>query len=368
MSQTTKEILDNFFSEAQSNTVFLKVNSDSHPWKFGIQLFANIEGKSNATNDEAPVVEIANYKKFIEHIDRYLSIAQPFYIAEKDYFDLTEDSYKKKLIADLFASATNFDFYDILNFIDIRLTQLQNTLPADIFELGNLNGSTISARIKKNPSNLEGPYNMEIFASKKDEIFPLPSVTFAIANDNVYVYAIKYTDTKSVDPKTKEVLHTVIDGKPVLDTKFKEDMNSYFHTITLNSHAKGVERNVSPNSLVSLAMFLSFFKNAGVKEVIAPDFMPIRYSTNKEAIINKSSHESELLEERLEKHDNDQNNITNKFMYLFLRYNRNFPENEIEYDDMRQEMRMKLSPTKTFGENLIYQIDQMGQEQNNLSK
>ena len=368
MNQTTKEILENFFAEAQTGTVYLKVNSDDHSWKFGIELFANIEGKSNATNDEAPVVEIANYDQFVEHVENYLSIAQPFYIAEKDYFDLTDDSYKKKLISDLFASATNFDFNDILSYINLRKVQLHNTLPTDTFELGTLNGSTISARIKQNASNLEGPYNMEFFASKKNEIFPLPSVTFAIANDNLYVYAIKYTDAKSIDPVTKKTLHTVLDGRPILDTKFKQEMNNYFHTITLNSHSKGIERNVSPNSLVSFAMFLSFFKDAGVKEVVAPNFMPLRYSTNKQAIINKTPFNPELLEVRLEQHDNDQNNITNKFMYLFLRYNRNFPENEIEYDDMRQEMRMKLCKTQTFGENLIYQIDQIGHNQTEPTK
>ena len=369
MNRTTQEILTELFAEAELGTVYFKVNSDIHPWKFGMELFSNIEGKNNATHTNAPVVQIPNYQSFVEHVENYLSIAQPFYIAEKAYFDLTDDSYKKKLIANLFASATNFDFNDILNFVDLRAAQLQNTLPTEEpFELGTLNGATIFAKIKKNPSNLEGPYNMEFFASHKKEIFPLPSVTFAIANDNLYVYALKYTDTKGVDPETKETTHTVVNGKPVIDTKFKEEMNNFFHTITLNSHSKGVERNVSPNSLVSLAMFLSFFKDSGVKEVIAPDFMPVRYSTNQAAIKNKTVLNPELLEVRLEQHDNDQNNITNKFMYLFLRYNRNFPENEIEYDDIRQEMRMRLVPTKTHGENLIYQIDQMGQEQNNLSK
>lgn len=96
--------------------------------------------------------------------------------------------------------------------------------------------------------------------------------------------------------------------------------------------------------------------------------MPLRYSTNKQAIINKTPFNPELLEVRLEQHDNDQNNITNKFMYLFLRYNRNFPENEIEYDDMHQEMRMKLCKTQTFGENLIYQVDQIGHNQTEPTK
>lgn len=370
MTQTTQEILNDFFDEAQSGTVFLATTGKygSSPWKFNIELFANIEGNSNALHTEAPVVQIPNYQRFVEVVDRYLSIAEPFYIADKEYFDLTDSSYQKKLIADLFASATNFDFHDVFTYINHRTRLLKNPLPTQSFEIGTLNGTTIIATIKKNQSQLEGPYNMEFVAQHKNETYQLPSVTFAIDEDKLYIYAIKYFNKKSKDPITHKEINSVADGKLVLDTEFKEKMNSYFHTITQNSHSKGVERNVSPTSLVSFAMFLSLFKSSEIKEIIAPNFMPIRYATNKQKLITKSYTEPELLESLLKKHDNDQNNITNKFMYLFLRYNRNFPENEIEYDDLRQEMRMTLSPTQTFGENLIYQIDQMGHDQITLSK
>ena len=62
MTQTTQEILNNFFDEAQSGTVFLATTGrdGGSPWKFGIELFANIEGHSNAKHTEAPVVKIPN--------------------------------------------------------------------------------------------------------------------------------------------------------------------------------------------------------------------------------------------------------------------------------------------------------------------
>ena len=370
MTQTTQEILNNFFDEAQSGTVFLATTGrdGGSPWKFGIELFANIEGHSNAKHTEAPVVKIPNYQQFVEAIDHYLSIAEPFYIADKTHYDLTDASYQKKLIADLFASATNLDFHDIFTYINHRTRLLENPLPTQSFDIGTLNDTTITATIKKNQSQLEGPYNMEFVARHKNDTYQLPSVTFAIDENKLYIYAIKYFNKKSYDTIENKEINSVADGKLVLDTEFKEKMNSYFHTITQNSHSKGVERNVSPTSLVSLAMFLSLFKGSEIKEIIAPDFMPMRYAANKEKLITKSYAEPDLLEARLEKHDNDQNNITNKFMYLFLRYNRNFPENEIEYDDMRQEMRMKLCKTQTFGENLIYQIDQMGHNQTEPTK
>ena len=92
MTQTTQKILNNFFNEAQSGIVFLATTGkyDSTPWKFGIELFANIEGNSNALHSEAPVVQIPNYQHFIKLIDSYLSVAESFYVAEKDYFDLRD--------------------------------------------------------------------------------------------------------------------------------------------------------------------------------------------------------------------------------------------------------------------------------------
>lgn len=358
---STKEIFDNFLNEAETGLVVFPTTEGS-AWKFGVNFYSNIEGKSNAIDNSVPELQIPNYDKFVEELDEYLALAKPFYEGEKSYFDLTDESYTKKLMSDLFASATNYDFQNFLPYLQTRTKQLQNTLQQDQFELGNLNGATIFAKIKKNSSNLEGPYNMEFYAQKKKEIYPLPSVTFGISDNNVHLYAIKNTNIKITDPATKKSFSTVVDGNSALDTKFKEDMQKYFHSITLNSHAKGIERNVSPNSLVSLALFLSFFKKTGIKEIVAPDFMPIRYATNRSAICNKSYNDKESLDERLERHDNDQMNITNKFMHLFLRYNRSFPECEIGYDDLRQEMHMTLSQTKSNGENLIYKIDRIGSE------
>ena len=201
---------------------------------------------------------------------------------------------------------------------------------------------------------------MEFFAEKDKEIYPLPSVTFGLADNDVYVYAIKYFDSKRIDSKTQKTIHTIVDGKPILDTPFKQEMQEFFHSITLNSHAKGVERNISPNSLVSFSLFLSFLKDSPTTQIVAPNFMPIRYETNRSAIEQRAYKNNLSVDEQLEKHDNDQNNITNKFMYLFARYNRHFPECELDYDELREEMRMSLAKTKTNGENLIYQIDKIG--------
>jgi len=355
---TTKGILLEIFKETANGELFLDTNQDNS-WKFNIHFYSKINGISNAKNTDAPELQIQDLDQLATQIDQYLKLAEPFYVADQDYFDLTDLSFKKKLIADLFVSATNYDFQNFSDYLSTRTAQLSSNVDEDYFDLGSLNGAYINAKISKNHSNLEGPFNFELSADVIGATYPLPSITFGVAGDKVYIYAIKNFNEKIFDPKTQKYVDTLKNGKPVLYTKFHEDMDAYFHTITQKSHTKGVERNVSPNALVSLALFMSFLKTSNAKEIIAPDFMPVRYMANRTSIENKYFGQGELLEEKLEKHDNDQNNITNKFMYLFLRYNSHFPECEIYYDDLKQEMHMSIEPTKSKGENLIYQIDQV---------
>ena len=370
MKKSTQQLTAEFFDEALNGCVILETNHEDHPWRFGVHFFTKINGKSNATDTLAPEVQIPNFDTFIEELETYLSVASKFYADDQEYFDLTDNGFSKKLISDLFASATNFDINNIVPYIKTRTALLQNPIPTEAFEIGQINNSTIGAKIKKNRSNLEGPYNIEFFATNKNETYPLPSITFGIADNDVYVYAVKYFDSKQTDPVTKKTIHSIVDGKPVLDTKFKQETNDFFHGNTRNSHAKGVERNISPNALVSLSLFLSLFKDAGTNQIIAPNFMPIRYETNRSAIEQRALKNHLSIEDQIEKHNNDQNNITNKFMYLLSRYNHHFPECEMEYDEIKEEMRMKLAKTKSTGENLIYQIDQIenAPEPDNLSK
>ena len=229
MNKSTQEIVTEYFNEASHGCVTLQTNTSGQPWKFGVHFFTKIEGKTNACDNLAPEVQIPNFEVFLDALNKYLSLAKEFYFDDQDYFDLTDDGFTKKLISDLFASATNYDLNTIVPYIETRTKLIKNTLPPEQFELGNINGATISATIKKNRSNLEGPYNMEFFAEKDKEFYPLPSVTFGLADNDVYVYAIKYFDSKRIDSITQKTIHTIVDGKPILDTPFKQEMQEFFH-------------------------------------------------------------------------------------------------------------------------------------------
>ncbi len=355
---TTKNILLEIFNETANGELLLETEQGAFH-KFRIHFYTRIDGKTNATDTNIPELQVHNLDEFASAIDNYLEVAEPFFIADQYYFELTNEGYKKKLISDLFASATNYDFQDFYSYLDIKTKQLTSNIHEDYFEFGTLNGAYINAKISRNHSNLEGPFNFEFSADTIGATYSLPSITFGVADDKVYIYAIKNFNERIFNPQTGKYVNTLQNGRPILYTRFHENMETYFHTITLKSHTKGVERNVSPNALVSLALFMSFLKTSNVKEIIAPDFMPVRYYANRATIESKCHSQGKSPAEKLEKHDNDQNNITNKFMYLFLRYNSHFPECEICYDDLKQEMHMSISPTKSKGENLIYQIDQV---------
>ena len=76
----------------------------------------------------------------------------------------------------------------------------------------------------------------------------------------------------------------------------------------------------------------------------------------KEFILTQEGYDT--VEKELERLDLDQYNMTNKFMYLFLRYNHHFPNCTAEFDEDKGEMEMDLKDDFDFCEdNIIYDID-----------
>ena len=112
---------------------------------------------------------------------------------------------------------------------------------------------------------------------------------------------------------------------------------------------------VSPNALVSLAMFISYLKEKGIKQIIARDFQPARYFSVESRISNKL--EGDMAQSQKEVLDKDQFNITNKFMYLFLRYNYHFPACEVDYSIDEGKMIMNLSNEAGKGDNILVELD-----------
>ena len=114
--------------------------------------------------------------------------------------------------------------------------------------------------------------------------------------------------------------------------------------------------NVSPNALVSFTIFISYLKSLGIKDISASAFRPVRYHASKISGYLKYV-ESEKRKEFLQKHNHNQYNMTNKVLYMFLRYGHHFDNTNVYYDDIMQKINLELTDKNpTENDNIIYQL------------
>jgi len=340
MKEKTKESLEKILSQAEKGYIEIESNDDSlGKWKYYVKFFTSLSKKAKSS---APFIDIPDYNSFLDKLDTYLDVATRFYKDTKAYFDLNDDSFREKLILDLFVNVTNSDCHNIFKYIDTRTKLLQNEFEISSFSLGKYKGLDVLASISKNKSNLEGPYKFSISFKGSDygnQIFTLPKLTFGVDGKTLHLFSIQ----NDIQQQNSHLCKLMLD----LDKHFRE-IN---HSRGLN----GFVRNVSPNSLVAFTLFASYFKSQGIEEVIAPDFMPLRYP--------KTEGKPEEYESWVE---NNQTNITNKFMYLFLRYNFHFPNSIAEYDDLSSSMTISLKDGKKVDcDNIIYALNDVCKQKEN---
>ena len=96
--------------------------------------------------------------------------------------------------------------------------------------------------------------------------------------------------------------------------------------------------------------------------MVATEFMPVRYQSNKSAIYVRGKTKNlskEEVKEQVEKHDYIQHNITEKFMYALMRYCHHFDGADFEYDDIKHKMKVVLGKTTKKDDNVIYELEDL---------
>lgn len=333
----TKQIIEDVINQAKNGIVKIGDKQEGF-WTFYPRFYAKIEGKLDALNPKYPIIQIPNYKNFISYVEKYLLVARNFYHDDSEYFNLYGDNFDKKLFLDLIINASNYDFSNIYSYIFDRTKMLQENVKIGKYYLGNFYDLKITANISKNHSNLESPYRFDTIISNDNYSFQLPSIYFGFQNSKAYIMAIQNLNKSEQNPLSKK-------------------LDRFFRKVNKDVPSEDIISNVSPNALVSLTIFLSYCQKLNKNEIIAQSFLPIRYHSNKIAGYNKSK----SIEERhsfIEKHNKNQYNITNKFIYLFLRYEHHFSNSEAIYDDNTQQMHLILSKDKPkLEDNLINEIE-----------
>ena len=339
MISNTKQIFEYICKNAINGKIDIG-NKLSSKWSIFAKFLTNIEHSNNKKSATIPILNIPNYDNFIKKLDTYLTLAREFYKLDATYFYLFQNEFDKKLVLDLFANATFYDFNNIESYIDVRTKMLEHSLQKSELNFGMYDNLNVEAKIEKSNSNLEGPYKIVFYIYDKNEnCFELPTITFGIVKNTCYLYTVQNKNKLKI-------------------TDFSKKLDRYFRKINKGVSFQDIESNVSPNALVSLTLFMSLLKQNNIKHILSPSFMPIRYQSSKIARFfdcknQKSKH---IAIKNLYR---DQNNITNKLMYLMLRYKYHFPNCSCNFDENTNYISLNLSSSQNLTGNIIYDLDNL---------
>ena len=309
-------------------------------WTYFVKLLT----EKSETNKGEISVRIKEKEILVEKLKEYLIRATEFYKKDKEYFELTDESFCEKLILDLFVNATNFNFNNFFKFLEQRTKMLEKedlTLSETVIgnhEIKQYEDFDIVIIIEKNKSNLEGPYKFKIILDNNRESFILPSITFGCVEDEIYLYCIQGEKEKQTN-------------------KFAKQMDRFFRKANKDVDMEDeILSQVSVSALVSLTIFLTYQKMKGIKTIKAVNFMPLRYNSNLTSGLMKAK-TCEAKQEFEEKHNRNQYNISNKFFNTLIRYAFHFNE-EFTYDDILEELNLNITEKNLNNkENILHDIE-----------
>lgn len=177
--------------------------------------------------------------------------------------------------------------------------------------------------------SLETPYvfksRIKYIENDKAKYYDLPNISYGISNNTAYIYAIQRSKKSNDSKKINRFLYKV--NKDLVDSdEFYEYMNSKDEGIFYPENIT----DVTHNSVLALSIFLGILKRENITQIVAVDYLPLRYQSKQEANIRKVNllkviYNEQEIENKISEfndiQDRNQNNMTNKFIRTFNRVN-----------------------------------------------
>ena len=247
-------------------------------------------------------------------------------------FENVNQIYKKLVY--LFSNLTFSDCDNIYEYIKRNILFVKNKLLYDTEITFNEN----KIKIKIMNSYQETPYCFKTFISSGESSYELPTISYGIADDVCYIYAIQDKNKDKTSPynkKIKRILYKMNNGiKETQDYEQYKNGESDYYPENIS--------DVSPSSVLALTIFLKQLSNLSIKKIKVVPFLPIRYNAKEEAYKNRIDYllksgqlENEMIEYYKNEHLRIQNNLTQKFIRNFFRVSYHFPNvliNSIPYE------------------------------------
>ncbi len=356
MEYNIDEILADIFMQAQKGRVEIGAGEDR--WVYFLKFFVQTP-THKVENADGIILNIPNWSEFVKEVENYLKASKNFYAQDQSYMELDNYSFLQKRIVDLLINVSPSDCENMNKYVQTRTKMYKSKDFSGMQHFGTFKNMDICASITKNQqsrASFEAPYAFTPFmADDQGSAFVLPSVIYGIADDKIHLMAIQNLQ------KDKQTFDFAKKADRLL-----RKVNSGFDAKTLSPEDQDLA-NVSPNALVSLSIFAQFMQDNGFTKVVAPSYLPIRYSNKTENINQK--YRFTQIDSALERVDDIQYNMTNKLINTLFRFSRHFPSTTCEYDDQFMATYLNIDTAKpTDKENIIYDITQAVQNPSQLEE
>ena len=236
-----------------------------------------------------PDFVINNVDVFETNLKKYLEAVRTTNIKSTQMNDRHNEKY---FMFNVWKNATSSDFSNPEKFI-LRYTNFitDNTFWEfdELTQIGKFDGNMLLAQRIQDDYGFETPYIMHLSLTNGKYIYNLPWIRYGISKNKngdkiAYIYAIQKMEQSSDEKYNDEIKHSI--------NKVNTGEKQY--------------RNVTPNAIAALTIFLGMLEGKGIKGIKVPDFLIGRYG-------RFSTAETE------EKTDRIQTNLTDKFLRNFLR-------------------------------------------------
>lgn len=214
-----------------------------------------INGNELINGDKYPTLVINDYDELIKKLDLYIrtylknASTLPLFQKEK------EKNLIKYLVSHIFIYAENKDFKNPIELIETKINFLNDNTFKDYnktFE-GFISNTKLNIKSTNDEITLKKMY---INLSNNDDIFNFPTITYAITNDECYIYKIEeYELTNSAFEK--KVLKEL--------TKINKNINKELLAC-------------SPQTLVSILIFIKLLKDNNIKKLQVVTYLPVKYN------------------------------------------------------------------------------------------
>ena len=265
-----------------------------------------------------PEFVINNVDVFEETLRRYLDTIKTTHIKSTRMDDRHNERY---FIFNIWKNAASSDFQNPEKFI----ARYTNFIKDDTFSqfdrlmtLGMYENSMLMVQREEDDYGFETPYIMHLSFTNGKYIYNLPWIRYGISqNQNgdkmAYIYALQKME-------------------PSLSEQYNEEIRKNLNK--LNSGVKKY-RNVTPNAIAALSVFMGMLEAEGVTAIKVPDFLIGRYGR----FVNATTEEET---------DRIQYNLTNKFMRNFLRL-----------DEQLDNVRVEPIPVDAYNSFMCVSLDEM---------